>query len=339
MNNINRLLHEELTKVFGKLSRSNGWWGIPCPFCSHGKTNSRNMFIRIPNNDTDNVFVMKCFKAGCGFTDIVRPQHLMRIGVTNKELLKLIDSNQYKNDRIIMEESNKEYSFIIPKEYLSIDSNNYILDRTGKSFNDTYGLSDKMSIVTDVKKFLEINRDRLINPDYRLKVLYKYPDKCVCFINSTGTRLYVRYIDEELYGGKKHDKIPLIHLPDYSLHKPYSIYQTVDKNDIHGFYVFIGEGIFDIINASIHYSGGVKAYLEATGSGSAIRNRYLHLSKYLYDVKWVFMKDADVDISFFKKIKKDYDYRFKYNPFVIYSDNTKDLGNISENPYPKREQI
>lgn len=338
MSSINRLLREELTKKFGKLSRSNGWWGIPCPFCG-GKTNSRNMFVRIPNNDTDNVLMMKCFKAGCGFTDIVRPQHLIKLGIENRELIKMIDSNQYKNDRVIMEESNREYSFIMPKEYLGKDINDYLLTRTGKSFNDSYGMSEKMSIITDIKRFLDTNRDMIIDPDYRLKNIYKHPDKCICFINSTGTRLYVRYIDESLYGGKKHDKIPLIRLPDYSLHKPYSIYQTIDKNDIDGFYVFIGEGIFDIVNASIHYSGGVKSYLEATGSASAIRNRYLHLSKYLFSVKWVFMKDSDVDISFFKKIKRDYDYRFKYNPFVIYSTNTKDLGNISENPIPKREQI
>ena len=338
MSSINRLLHEELTKKFGNLARSNGWWGIPCPFCG-GHTNSKNMFVRIPNNDTDNVFMMKCFKAGCGFTDIVRPQHLMRLGIDNKELLKLIDANQYKNDRIIMEESNKEYSFIMPKEYINKDMDDYILSRTGKSINDTYGLADKLGIITDIQKFLDINRDVLIDPDYRLKTIYKYPDKCICFINSSGTRLYVRYMDEKLYGGKKHDKIPLIHLPDYSTHKPYSIYQSINKDDIAGFYVFIGEGIFDIINASIHYSGGVKAYFEATGSASAIRNRFLHLSKYLYDVKWVFMKDSDVSINFFKRLKKEYDYRFKYNPYVIYSDNTKDLGNLAENPKPKREQI
>ena len=44
-------------------------------------------------------------------------------------------------------------------------------------------------------------------------------------------------------------------------------------------------------------------------------------------------------MDFFYKLKKSYNYRFKNPLSIVYSENTKDIGDLSENFIPKKKII
>lgn len=126
---------------------------------------------------------------------------------------------------------------------------------------------------------------------------------------------------------KKHIKVPIVKFPIYVYHKPYAIDDNFDitQDEV---YIVLAEGIFDTINIS-NYLGGINALYVQTGSAGGMYGMFKRLSKYYY-VDWMFVRDEDVEISFFKNIKKYNDYRFRNKAYVVYNELSKDFGDFRE---------
>lgn len=331
----NRRLRDALKAVNQYTRTSKGWLGVKCPFCGDSKkAKSVHMYVRIPSDENDNVYALKCFRTNCGYSSIMKPQDLIKFGITDPELFKFIEENYHKSNKMIRVIEKVKNDLILPKEIIKTPAvSSYLNKRTGVDFNDYY-IQEKLSFIPDIKKFIIMNQSVIDDSD-GLRYIWDNADTSICFLNRTGTRLFARHIA----GYKTHSIVSLKYLPDFVSHQPYTIINGVGENDIKGFYYSISEGIFDTINMYLHISGGVNGIFEAAGSASAIKNRFLEGSKYFYDIDWIFGKDSDVDMKFFMKLKSEYHYRFKNKASIVFSENTKDIGDLSECFIPRKKEI
>lgn len=306
-----------------KVQNNGIWYKIRCPFCGDSNKHkySRHLNIRIPYDD--NMMVAKCFQPKCDVGGLLNRDHLVKMGMSDTSVLKFITDKAKVNKSIVNKISSTNLHLALPdKPYGEVSD--YFKARTNISLKDKS--IKRYNVVGDFGWFLERNKNKF-KPNRRLKELRDNEKKgfrYIGFLNETGTFMNVRSINDDK---RKHIKIPIIKFPIYVYHKPYAIDSGFDvtKDEV---YIVLAEGIFDTINIS-NYLGGINALYVQTGSAGGMYGMFKRLSKYYY-VDWMFVRDEDVDISFFKNIKKYNDYRFRNKAYVVYNELSKDFGDFRE---------
>jgi len=304
-----------------KVQGNKEWFMIQCPFCGDSPNpNTRHLNVRISVND-DHMYV-KCFQSKCDVAGPLTSQHLMKMGLSDMQVLKFVSDKSKITSKMVRNISSTKLNLQIP-EKKRIPSE-YFKARTKKEMTDDN--IRKYRIVTDFTKFYELNKDT-IDYDKKLGLLmYKESENknFIGFLNESGTYLQVRSVDDD---DTKHIKIPLVKLPIYVSHQPYVLTRNFDlaKRDV---YIYVTEGLFDIVNV-YNYFMDDGLYMQ-TGSASSIYGQFKKFSKFYYGVYWVFVRDRDVSIKFFKNLKEQYDYRFKNDAYVVYNELSKDFGDFRE---------
>ncbi|MFW6026055.1 MAG: hypothetical protein ACOCRX_06910 [Candidatus Woesearchaeota archaeon] len=306
-----------------KIQMNGIWYKIRCPFCgdSNKHKHSRHLNIRVPNED--NMLVAKCFQPKCDVGGLLTRDHLTKMGMSDSSVLRFVTDKAKINKNIVNKISSTKLHLALPdKPYEEV--NKYFKERTNISLNET--IIKNYNIVGDFTWFLEKNTNkfkynkRLLSLSKKEREGYRY----IGFLNQTGTFMNVRSINDD---HRKHIKIPIVEFPIYIYHKPFAInrnFNIVEKE----VYIVLAEGIFDTINIS-NYLGGINALFVQTGSAGGMYGMFKRLSKFYY-VDWMFIRDQDVEIDFFKNIKKYNDYRFRNKAYVVYNELSKDFGEIKK---------
>jgi hypothetical protein len=331
MDNIKKLLIDSLIERGAIRKRyKKDWFTMRCPFCGDSERNPKSQHLNIRISDEDNFMFLNCFRAQCDVSSMMRREHLMVMGITDIRILDFVsNSNNYpsKFKEAMTIENKYKYPHIIDKTTLD-----YYKMRT-KQYLDVDTI-DNLRIVTDLGVFFELNK---LAPKRNIKPVIdeeKRGSKFIGFVNESGSFMTIRRITED---GDRHIKYELELLPFGIRHKPYTINNKFDiKKEP---YIFIQEGIFDTLNAYYTVAKGVPGLYIASGGKQSILGIFKYLSKYYYNVHWVFGKDSDVPLSFFEDMKKHFGYRFKNKMSVIYNENGKDYGVMDETVLMKKIEI
>jgi len=304
-----------------RVQGNNKWYKLKCPFCGDSPNpNTTHFNIRI--SPEDNYMVKKCFQPHCTASGVLTQQDLIHMGLSDPEVLNFVSKKTKENKKIVSKINSTKLNLTLPDNPHKIVSD-YFLKRTNEKLNKEN--IKRFRVVSNITKFYEDNKDK-IEYSKRIGMLrnkesekYHY----IGFINETGTFLHVRSIDDRKI---KHMKIPLVNLPFYVNHQPYSLKNNFDiKKKMYG---YLGEGIFDVINALLYFND--PGFYVQTGTANGFFSQFKTFSKYYYNVQWVVLKDEDVNISLFKKLKSIYDYRFKDDLIVISNEASKDIGDFSK---------
>lgn len=335
--NVSTILLEELQAKHRLHKSGTDWYGLRCPFCGDSdKHNSYHLYMRIPKDPNDILYGIKCFKPGCGKSGILNVHDLQKLGVKSRAVHDFMRDNEISSAALVYNMEKRVIHEITLQgcdvtRYGSLDE--YFKKRTNIDLSDVYG---DLRIIPDIKKFIDLNQHLIQDKkDKRWIYLYNHPEDCFVFINKTFSRLFVRYINNP----RKHDKIDIVKFDFMLSHCNYTLEKGISPNQITGLKVFIGEGIFDIVNTYLHYTDRSGSLLESTGGIEGYLKVFLAISRQYYDINYIFLKDSDVMESYFLNLYKKYMYRFKYSPFILYSENTKDNGDMSLNPIVKTKQI
>lgn len=338
MTEVGKLLLTELQEKHKLYKSGADWHGLRCPFCgdSSHDPKAHHLYVRIPSDDKDKLYGIKCFKPGCGKAGVLNIHDLVKLGVKSRAVHEFIRNNEITSDELIYKTEKRVLTEVTLNgcddiKYPSIVD--YFKGRTNFDLSDIY---NEIRMIPNIKAFIDINKHLITDKkDKRWGYLYNHPEDCVCFINKTKTRIFVRYINNP----RKHDKIDIIKYDFLFSHANYSIEKSLGVGQITGLRGYIGEGLFDIINMYLNYSDNKSSIYEATGGIEGFTKAFMNMSREYYDIIWMFLQDADVNDIFFKNLYNKNKYRFKYNPFVIHSKNTKDLGDVRDNPIIETVQL
>lgn len=320
------------------LTKSGSWYGVRCPFCGDStKSNKPHLFLYLDEKN-DGLIGMKCFQPKCDISTIMDDEKAVKLGIFDRDIISFLLDNKGKFNKIVKQLEDTPSGIKLKVDNILPEQIVYIKNRTEKDFS-TSTMIRKYKYVTDVNKFLKDNEDLITNKeDTRFELLKKMD--VVGFLNPTHTMLHCRNISD----GKdvmKHIRIPLIKLPMYAEHVPYTIYQnTKDDDDYEEYHRFYGEGLFDVINTSIYMACDVKGKFVATSSFSAMRGIINRETLFKPNKTEVVIKDADISVNMIKSLFKPYGYRLKDNKITyIYNDSGKDFGNIKDEIKPMKKTI
>lgn len=316
---------EKLVKFFkekydAKVQSNGVWYKLECPFCGDSDNpNTTHFNIRVASEDS--LLVKKCFQPHCTASGILTQNDLIEMGLSNNKVLNFVSNKADENINYVNKISSTKLNLTLPE--WREKPGEYFKRRTNEPVDKDS--IKKYRIISNFKEFFEKNKTKL-NYNKKLYSLMKREEKgfnYIGFLNDSGTFLYVRSIDDDYF---KHKKIHLKKFPMYVSHKPYAIKR--DFNIKEKMKIYLAEGVFDIINA-YNYFNDRGLYVQ-TGSASSFFSKFERLSKYYWNVEWNFIKDKDVSIKLFKSIKRKYDYRFKYDPYVIKNTKANDIGDFSK---------
>lgn len=282
---------------------------VRCPYCGDSKKNpmSAHMYIELHPP-----FRFHCFK--CETSGVLNSEALRDLGIYNTDLsIALINANKtYKQYAGVQQMSFKRRvlkNTPIDSD-LSANSVAYFNSRYKSSFSNA-DLTTKFKVVTDAYAFF---RENSINPP---KDQYEF-DKSIGFISADSSHIIFRDISNTQE--KRYYNLNLI--GDFgigSISKTYTISNEVDtmKDEMT---LVISEGIFDIIGVYTHFYNGTSEdntiFAAACGKAyNAVILNYIHLG--FLNLNIVIYSDADVDISFYKRLKEDSPY-LKFSKITIY---------------------
>lgn len=330
--NINQLILDDLgSKV---LKRSGKWVGVKCPFC--GDSNSHKPHLWLMMSDEQDGFVgMRCFQPKCDVRGILNLDRATRLGIKNKEVLTYLMKNKGSHSNRLRVIESKVNNIDISTSFDTAPLE-YMYNRTNKNF-DTPSFVQKFSYVGNVREFLEKNWKYITNRDMKM-IKYILSNPCACFLNQTRTRLFARTLSDDV--SIKHVKLSLVNIPMFAKHAPYKIYQnTQPEDDYSEHHRFYGEGLFDVINTSIHISGGIKSEFIGCSSFNAMKLIIDEETLLRPNKQEVVVKDADITINQLIKIFTPISYRLSSQPYVIYNRVGKDFGNIKDKIEGVREKL
>ena len=319
---INQLILEDLQHKIVK--RSGKWVGLKCPFCGDSASHKPHLWLML-SDEQDGFIGMRCFQPKCDVRGIMSLDRATKLGVKNKEVLLYLMKNKGKlsNRLRVIETTVNNIDINTSFDTSALE---YMYNRTNKNFDNTMYVN-KFSYIGDVKEFLKNNWKHIQNRDLKMfKYLMENP--AACFVNQTRTRLFARTLSDD--ANIKHVKVALINLPIYAKHAPYKINQHVDmKDDYSDHHRFYGEGLFDVINTSIHISGDIKSEFIGCSSFNAMKLIIDEETLLRPNKQEVVVKDADINLNQISNIFKPISYRLKTQPYVIYNKLGKDFGNIN----------
>jgi len=257
-------------------------------------------------------FRFHCFK--CETSGVLNSESLRDLGIYNTDLsIALITANKtYKQYSGIQQISFKRKSLLNTpvNSDAAFRSVNYFNSRYKSSFSNE-DLTSKFKVVTDAYEFFKENS---ISPP---KGQYEF-DKAIGFISADSSHIIFR----DISGTQEKRYYNLNLIGDFgigSISKMYTISNNIDamKDEMT---LVISEGIFDIIGVYKHFYNGLSEnnmiFAAACGKAyNAVILNYIHMG--FLNLNIIIYSDADVDISFYEKLKENSPY-LKFSKITIY---------------------
>lgn len=313
---IRQLLKSSLDPCYENTSRT--WIYCRCPFCGDSKKSKSSAHFYIAMNPP---FGYHCFK--CGEHGSLNDDVLNKLGIFNNELsLDILTANK-SSQRTSNVSLKKEKKVIIN------DSGNATstagLSYFNLRFNSSFNLKEvnsKFKCSCDIPQFLKDNNIEVPLSGFDLS-------KAIGFLSKDNTYLICRDITNKQ--SKRYFNLKLFDSENAS--KIYTMHTAVDAMS-KSINLVITEGVFDIIgiyNAKYKNNPDIEnntIFAAACGKTSyaAVINQ---IAKMFLNINVIIYSDNDVDVYFFKKLKKENIYlssglsmKLYYNKFP----NEKDTG-------------
>jgi hypothetical protein len=304
---------------------------IRCPYCGDSQKSENHMHLYISIKD-DRIFPFYCQK--CNHKGIVNDNFLKDINCYNFTFMSKINKSAKE---VSYEKHKKKYKssfyhsnnkLILPsynnKIILQKNKYNYLCDRYSFSLTPEEFV-EKYKVVFSLKDFLRINNIRDISTN--LWMLKNLHENYVGFLSNDQSYIIFRNIDPNCekkyryYNYKIFSDIEnsnRLYIPKITINKLKPIINLV-----------IAEGIFDIIGIKEYfYKNNIDndtIFIAVNGKGyNLILNKiarmgFLSMNIFIYS-------DSDVNINFYKKLKKTIPCLKYNNTTVIYNSLEKDYG-------------
>lgn len=310
------------------------WVTISCVFCGDSPNpNTKHLNLKLPRDNSDNVFLIKCFQPSCDVGGILRKKHLVKLGVTDLNILNAIDNLAVKNKDRVSTVANTHHH-TLPKV---IDNSvaEYFNARMGIPL--TADIVDKYNVFSSLIDFLMCNTDipKTRNIEKYIKA-ERGGHKFIYFINHSGTMVFSRCLTKDYKG-----KFAIAKINPVERNAPYRFDSYT--LDIHSNpYIFITESAFDSIGAELFIAkpNGISNYISlGCGSATSLKGWFRYITKHIPNAVVVFPLDSDLDEKFIRyKVIKYREYRCK-NIYVVKNKLSKDFGDIREGIEPELVQI
>ena len=302
--------------------RNTKWMQTKCPLCDgHSKKSHFHLHIQ-----EGTPLIYKCHRSSCGISGLLDKNMAKKIGLIGNELLDEIDNEYLK---FIGRRQTKSYyknkNEIDYSEYKTNEAvNEYFLNRTGKEL--TIEIKDEFRIFTDLNEFYNKNKDYIEYSSIKPFLYYHKFKDYIYFLNDTFTMVLYRQVN-----GDDKGKFSIISNTNTKTHKPYSFKVLIKDSTLRlhkpkSNTLIIAEGPFDILNARLSATGRLAGTYVASGGNAQIIGIVKEFCKYYYKPVIVIFSDTDVNINFYKyKVLNSVKKRL-YKMYVIYNNNSKDIG-------------
>lgn len=317
-----------------KWNPSSRYLDCKCPYCD-ADTSKKHGHFHIYLNDGFPLYY-NCFRASCGVKGVLNRKVALDLGLDNMSFLKIIQKSYNSN---ITKESTKNFRY---KGMSNIDLGTldeitceYFRKRTGVAL--THELQMKFRICGSANEFIKNNIDQpKLDVDAMKFLCYlenAYSLKFIYFFNDNYTMLYARQIN----GDDKY-KISIIKTNNpLMVHSSYmfkgegtSKYNNSEAEDT----LFLGEGVFDIINAYLHIYKDYSGIFMASTSFTSTVNCIDRVSKLVYRPDIVILSDSDVQMPIYtRSIMRRINKRRISDVYVVYNLEDKDLGDYKNKPF------
>ena len=285
---------------------------VRCPYCGDSKKNKSSAHMYIEMRPP---FRFHCFK--CETSGVLNQQVLRDLDIYENNLnVSIIEANKNHRQNMNMQ----PFNFKIPKSknraydtVASINSVRYFNSRYGTDY-DEQTLVSKFKCVTDALSFFNDNNIRVPPNQYDFS-------KSIGFISSDNSHIIFRdisnsqpkrYYNLALYG---QDLIT-------SISKTYNISNNIDMLE-ESVNLVITEGIFDIIGVYNHFykdrpEEKNTIFAAACGKGyNAVISNFIRMG--FLDFNLCIYSDGDVNLEFFRELKKQSPYLKLMNITIYYN--------------------
>jgi len=295
---------------------------VRCPYCGDSVKSEYSAHLNIKVNSEDGVMVWRCVR--CEESGIVNSKFTRDIKVLNLDALKLSHKNTTafnKSGRRIKTTGSSLQPLLIPisrskESSIKLD---YLRDRLNLDISPRDAVS-KFKVITDFRKLFERNKWLKITEKERM--MKRLNRDGLGFLSSDNSHIIFRDINDEW--DKRYFNYKIYNDDILGTSLTYSIASEIDAMEI-GLEVSISEGIFDIISISQLNNDNSSAYFASNGkSFKTVINKIRN--KGFLDVKPNFYPDDDVNISFFKWLKKEDPILRNKMLSVFYNSIGKDFG-------------
>lgn len=215
---------------------ANGWYQINgSAFCNRCRSSSRKkdpLYILL---DYDSKPALNCFRAGCDNSGVITLDMFKKFRYENDEAIEAILKSRLQ--RKFYQRSILDQSDIRAEIHYNKAQHDYILARTKVDY-----LKEDLNMVTNLEQFYNIN-----NLGSHTDVIKYYKeDKYVIFLTKKKTKLSIRSISGSFKNVKSliNDDTIKTDVTDYYQINSKDMY--CDNGNVET--IFIGEGVFDVIN-------------------------------------------------------------------------------------------
>lgn len=314
-----------LKKFDAKVQYNGVWYNISCPFCGDSPNpNTRHCNIRV--SPDDDVVVVHCFQLKCHSSGIMNKKHLRDMGIYDKEITDFITNNHSRSQELMKQNIETVQGFTLPLE-ASDEISKYFYNRTRLNLDsDTIY---KFRIVTDLKKFIEMN-SHLLSKTVVDRINKISATSYIGFLNSTGSILEVRVTDKDIHKDKRFLKVSLTDndMLRFARHKPYYIERNNEYTLCEDGYIVLCEGKFDLMNTITRIMpdcSGIWIATTVAGMQGCIRSV---TKKYPYR-RLVIVCDKDVKDTDVQRMIRGIEYRIS-SCTLVRNKLSKDVGDLSE---------
>lgn len=295
---------------------------VRCPHCGDSKKNLNSAHLYISLEPPFKFYCQKCHYSG-----IVTQSFLEQLHIYNYELTENIKqiNKTIKNKNVNTSTTKRiSYSYTEQKSDQAIESLNYFNNRFG--VNESFDTISKFKIILDPLQFFKYLLDSH-HIEVRLNPLFDYKHS-IGFLSSDNKYLICRDTS-----GQQHIRYSNTLLLNQDSSKIYNIKTNINllQDEIT---LVITEGIFDAIGIYYKEYKDQDNVIIAAACGKSFLQVIKHfLKKSFLNLNIKIYSDQDVDVSFYKNMKKDNKNFFLKNKKieVYYNTKEKDCGTKAEN--------
>jgi hypothetical protein len=302
-----------------------------CPVCGDSVKNPHKGHLYIENEPPFRVHCQRC-----KFSSVLNSNFLRELKVHDNELKVFVNkkSKQYRYQNNISTRKINKIGFQTDSHKIPILNWTSNHEKKLDYLNDRLGIDIKLNqtkdykIILDLKEFIKVNKINILNNKDILPDLQKdfigflsYDENYIVFRNTNKNNNLDRYFIYNIYD--KYD----------NTNKFYVIPNKIDVLS-ESINIKITEGVIDLygvyFNLFNQKSDGRTLYISANGKGYGFVLKYIAKLGFL-DMNIEFYADSEVDISYFKYIKRNTEFLKDNRIKILYNKKDEDFGVKKEN--------
>jgi len=293
---------------------------IRCPYCGDSQKDSRAAHLYIEMKPPFKFYCQKCSTSGVLNQSVLKDLQIydntLNSSLAEGKILSRKNSGIKKMNFL----SKKIISNVSTENEVSLNSLNYFNKRFNTTFDSNF-LEKKFKCILSPMEFIEKNKITFYSDTYNLNTAIGFLsyDNSHAVFRDTSNLQKKRYYNLNLFPYEEES----IKSKSYTLSSNINILS--EKVNL-----VITEGIFDIIGVYIHFFLGTEnekntIFSAACGKGFlAVINNFIRLG--FLDLNISIYSDSDVNINFYKSLKKSSIYLKNSQLTIFYNDKEKDFG-------------